>query len=271
MHSPSLSAYSEGGSDAVALLPDQDKTSYKGLNRVNSPSTQTLHLGRIKLPINTLYPLLHFIAFTLYTVVFIVYINDRNQDLSSCDSPFYSPAKSAVNYRIETVDGLPDSIFTGSPNASSDAAWAELLTGSNIVIYPEEAQIMGFESLELRDRPGFVGSLTVYHELHCIKLIRHWFYHEYYYPNQTKAEHDEALGHVEHCLETLRLSAMCHGDITVRPFEWLRDDIGQVIGPTVKAGALHQCVDWDKLSAWSLSRRLDLSSPDLLVPADDFE
>ncbi|KAJ3578932.1 hypothetical protein NPX13_g1636 [Xylaria arbuscula] len=214
MHSPSLSPYSEGGSDVVALLPDQDKTPYEGLNEAKSPSTRTLHLG--------------------------------------------PPAKSAVNYRIETVDGLPDSIFTGSRNAPSDAAWAELLTGSNMIIYPEEAQIMGFQSLELRNRSGSVGSLTVYHELHCIKLIRHWFYYEYYYPNQTKAEYDEALGHVEHCLETLRLSAMCHGDITVRPFEWLRDDTGRVIGPTVKSGALHQCVDWDRLSACKVNTNLDL-------------
>ncbi|KAK5632734.1 hypothetical protein RRF57_008448 [Xylaria bambusicola] len=58
---------------------------------------------------------------------------------------------------------------------------------------------------------------------------------------------------------------MCHGDVTVTPFKWLHDANGHVIEPTTKEGALHQCVNWDKIASWTESRRVDLFDPDLLV------
>ncbi|KAJ8130706.1 hypothetical protein O1611_g2928 [Lasiodiplodia mahajangana] len=265
---PSPSCYAcKGDGDDIALLD----SSTEEQNGADFPSTPMPNLGRPRLPSISIYLLAHLIAFTLYTIIFIVFINNYNQDQSSRDSLIYSPADSAINYGLETVDGFSDGTFNGHPNASSDTAWAELLKGSNVIIYPEEAKSIELKSLALRDGSGYVGSLAVYHELHCIKRIRQWFYYNYYYFNQTKAEEDEAFAHIEHCLETLRQSAMCHGDIAVRPFEWLRDNTGRVIGPTVKSGALHKCVDWSQLSAWSLSRRLDLLNPDLLVPADVVE
>lgn len=58
---------------------------------------------------------------------------------------------------------------------------------------------------------------------------------------------------------------MCHGDTTVSSFEWLHDAHGKVVEPTTQEGALHRCVNWDRLSGWAKSRRVDLFDKDLLA------
>ncbi len=69
----------------------------------------------------------------------------------------------------------------------------------------------------------------------------------------------------EHCLEMLRQSVMCHGDVGVIPFEWLHDPERHTYEPTTQKGALHTCVRWDKLNHWAVSRRVDLFDSSLLA------
>jgi hypothetical protein len=38
----------------------------------------------------------------------------------------------------------------------------------NIKILPEEMDRLGTSSIKLRDGSGYVGLLSVYHELHCV-------------------------------------------------------------------------------------------------------
>lgn len=54
---------------------------------------------------------------------------------------------------------------------------------------------------------------------------------------------------------------MCKGDVTITAFKWL----GKTLEPTTKDGALHQCVNWDRLSGWARERTVDLFDPELLV------
>lgn len=42
------------------------------------------------------------------------------------------------------------------------------MQGINLKIYPDEMERLGLRSLEFRDGSGYVGGLSVYHELHCI-------------------------------------------------------------------------------------------------------
>ncbi|KAI1818234.1 hypothetical protein GGS20DRAFT_597172 [Poronia punctata] len=268
MSSPT-SLHSSDKEDNYPLLHSPEELEKEDTTRTqNLSGSSSTNYWRFVYP-PSLYTLAHCTVFVLYAIIFGLtfgQVNERRE--SSCNPIVYSPANEAIEYASGTVDGLfAGSAFVGRPNASIEAAWAALLRGSNLIIYPEEVEMLGIKSLALKDGSGYVGSLGVYHELHCIKRLRQWLYRDYFYPNQTRAEHDETIGHLAHCLETLRQAAMCHGDTTVRPFEWLRDVDGQVIGPTVKPGTLHQCVDWDKLSTWARSRRIDLADRSLLVPA----
>ncbi|KAI2642060.1 hypothetical protein GGS21DRAFT_486918 [Xylaria nigripes] len=205
----------------------------------------------------------------LTNVFFFVELVRRSQKSSThTSSTFYSPAQGAIVYETRPVDGIAKgSIFAGYPNPKSDAAWNALLEGCiNLKVFPDEMSKLDQVSLELKDGTGYLGALGVYHELHCIKRLRKWFYRDYYYPNATELEYNERMTHAEHCIEFIRQASVCHGDITLTSFKWLHDANGRAVEPTTKEGALHQCVQWDSLSDWAKSRRLDLFDPNLLVP-----
>ena len=81
----------------------------------------------------------------------------------------------------------------------------------HIRISKEEMEALGGRSLELTDGSGYVGSLEVYHDLHCLvfltfcsweiyltleqKHIRHFIYQDTYFPNLTQNEYAFQLFH----------------------------------------------------------------------------
>ena len=65
---------------------------------------------------------------------------------------------------------------------------------------------------------------------------------------------------LEHCLDFLRQSAMCHGDIGLITFEWSPTNRIPVANATT-----HQCVNWDKLDQWTKDRTVDMLKPGWLV------
>ncbi|KAI1208031.1 uncharacterized protein F4807DRAFT_468908 [Annulohypoxylon truncatum] len=213
--------------------------------------------------------LIHGIFFLFYTSIFLAFFIAESRKPCSNVSLLWSPAQDIVEWETRIIDAIPGSTpYTGYPNSVSDAAWADLLKGISLKILPEEMERLGYTSLALKDGSGFVGSLGVYHELHCIKRVRKMIYWNYYYPNMTTDEWHHQMGHIEHCLEQIRQSAICHGDVNVIPFSWLQDDEHQIPLPTMQFGSLHQCIKWDKLDAWAKERRLDLFDKELLVPAN---
>jgi len=101
----------------------------------------------------------------------------------------YSPAREALKYetKIFTSD-VYDNLFAGPPRPELDDAWHDLLKDMHIKLTKEEVEALGVRTLELSDHSGFVGSLEVYHDLHCLKRIRHYIYRETYFPNVTEEE-----------------------------------------------------------------------------------
>lgn len=100
-----------------------------------------------------------------------------------------APAAGAIEYMTKAVDGLaPDSIYAGDPTPELDDAWHKLLASTrpanplyarlikkltpwpdiNLRITPEEMSRLNQTSLALADGSGYLGTLGVYHELHCI-------------------------------------------------------------------------------------------------------
>lgn len=83
-----------------------------------------------------------------------------------------APAESAIEWELRTINAVPNKgPFSGDPSPEIDDAWAELMQGINIKVLPSEMESLGFSSLELKDESGFVGGLSVYHELHCIVSV----------------------------------------------------------------------------------------------------
>lgn len=64
---------------------------------------------------------------------------------------------------------------------------------------------------------------------------------------------EERKVHIEHCLELMRLNAMCRGSSEVTTFEWIGSQ------PKPLSTTEHKCVNWDTFDAWNGDRRIALS------------
>ncbi|KAI1080620.1 hypothetical protein F5B20DRAFT_539951 [Whalleya microplaca] len=213
------------------------------------------------------YAVFHGLAFCFYAVLFSLLVARHWDRLQRHDSVTYSPAQEAIAYENVPIDALiVNNKFSGYPNDESNAAWAQLLEGIHIKVTNEEMRRLGQTSLALKDGSGYIGLLGAYHELHCIKIVRKWIYKDYYYSNQTKDEYDIGSAHADHCLELLRQAAMCHGDITISTVRWFQDEHEPTARPTLKNGALHRCIRWDRLSHWAKARSVNLYDPNLISP-----
>jgi hypothetical protein len=68
---------------------------------------------------------------------------------------------------------------------------------------------------------------------------------------------------LDHCIEALRASIICHGDTSLFTFAWLDGIEGQVT--ETRDDAYHQCVNYDALMGWIHERAVDLFDPNLLA------
>ncbi|MCJ1379343.1 hypothetical protein MMC17_002444 [Xylographa soralifera] len=154
------------------------------------------------------------------------------------------------------------SVYSGKPSAALDLAWHNLLNFENIRLEPEVMEHYGRSDIgvALPEGNGYIGTLNVYHELHCIKRLHQYMYQEYYWNDITDAQRETNRVHNEHCLDFLRQSSMCHGDIGLITYEWRADTLLPVANATT-----HQCLNWDKLDRWTRDRSVDMMKPGWLV------
>ncbi|KAI1379248.1 hypothetical protein F4677DRAFT_442974 [Hypoxylon crocopeplum] len=104
----------------------------------------------------------------------------------------------------------------------------------NVRISKEDVKHFGREdtAVALPDGSGYIGTLNVFHEIHCIRWLHN----------------------------TLRKFALCHGDVGLITYSWNPHHEK----PSANATA-HQCVDWDALSQWAEERAVDMFKPGFLV------
>ncbi|KAG6357510.1 hypothetical protein INS49_013387 [Diaporthe citri] len=101
------------------------------------------------------------------------------------------------------------------------------------------------------DGGGYLASLGAYHELHCLRRLRHYLYREYYFRNLTQMEADNVHAHLDHCIEALRVTIMCHGNTEVYSFEW---DDPKSYKPAAKSNGRSVCARWSSVEDWAYSR-----------------
>ncbi|RMZ41046.1 hypothetical protein CA14_001677 [Aspergillus flavus] len=93
--------------------------------------------------------------------------------------------------------------------------------------------------------------VSVYHQLHCLKIM-----HLALLPiisrqegrgPGTRDDHDFEHNHLEHCLDYLRQSVMCSGDVTLEP----PDEMPQKNrSPLQGWGVTHACRSWEQIEGW---------------------
>ncbi|KAI3325011.1 hypothetical protein HD806DRAFT_491733 [Xylariaceae sp. AK1471] len=209
--------------------------------------------------------IVHTVIFGVYILGLLLATNSGRGCPRDQGLPF-SPAVEALEYR-DTTFTLEDKIqeksrFTGRPSPELDQAWHDLLNAENIILEPEVMRHYGREHIGVAvpEGGGFLGTLNVYHELHCLKRIHQFVYSDHYFADFTPRQHELNRLHNEHCIDFLRQSVMCHGDVGLITYEWHDDSLIPVANATS-----HQCVNWEKLDRWTKERTVDMMKPGWLV------
>ncbi|KAK1755484.1 hypothetical protein QBC47DRAFT_413247 [Echria macrotheca] len=175
----------------------------------------------------------------------------------------YSPASKVSQY-VPTVFSSGDTRhhtgYQGWPDDEKDALWMDLYRyGISLAVSSsdydkmidttEKMPVRGFEQ-------DYVVGLDVFHQLHCLNMIRMGFYPGRY--NTSLLKPDGTINylqwvHVDHCIESIRQSVMCHADIATFTYRW--SDKDKIMKPEL--GSTHICRNFTIVREYAMERNVD--------------
>jgi len=109
-------------------------------------------------------------------------------------------------------------------------------------------------ALEITDpatgKRGYRVAIEVFHQLHCLNLLRQANYKSHYSPlgGDVSAENEDLHGHLNHCIDALRQFVMCQSDVNVFPFRFPFND-GD---PWPDYETQHVCRNFDGIKRWAV-------------------
>ncbi|KAI0412118.1 hypothetical protein F5X98DRAFT_382919 [Xylaria grammica] len=208
---------------------------------------------------------------SLIGILFLIGSQHYVQNASHCQPDMrgvkmpYTPAPVRYVNRNMTSD-FDSPRFLGNPRPELDEAWHELLAGTAISLSEEDLRLADAPGSVRLKSGGYIGGLGISHSLHCIKRIKQYIHPEYYYSGGQQ-DWDEIHRHADHCLESLRVEALCKADPSVYTYVWTPHNR---VKPAVQITQKAACVDWEGLHTWMKGRA---ASKDDMVgpPASLFE
>ncbi|KAI2635821.1 hypothetical protein GGS26DRAFT_513552 [Hypomontagnella submonticulosa] len=164
-----------------------------------------------------------------------------------------------VEFEQRAEWGPPQHPWNQDPSEELDAAWDDLLYAINIKVKEGELAVLGIDKTNRVQVNGgsYIGSIGVYHHLHCLNNLRmvvHWDYYEKQFAGSPYRDH---LGkaHSDHCINALREAVMCHANTAITTFEWVDED-NSLQGKEQRLEALTTCAKWDSVDNWARQRVL---------------
>ncbi|KAJ6537974.1 hypothetical protein B0H19DRAFT_1181426 [Mycena capillaripes] len=186
----------------------------------------------------------------------------------SSSPQLYSPAQHLV---VETLKvyplgfGTDLSPFQVPSSPKLDLAWEDLYNFGVSRIPKSEAALLPNKTSPIPGDPGFyIAELDVFHELHCLNMIRMALDPDYY-PDWNIKTMERAREHVSHCVDWIRHSIMCHSDTSVIVWQWNE----RVQQSTPKARVPHVCRNFDAIHAWGKQNEMIVDYNDTIHIEDD--
>ncbi|TGO30055.1 hypothetical protein BPAE_0008g00470 [Botrytis paeoniae] len=192
-----------------------------------------------------------FFAFlAIYSLALISLVKDSDclAQSHSAGQLIYTPIRDAIvkEKKIIDVSVLHGNPLKGPPSPELDEAWSRLLMNANVRVSAEDLEKAGVESIPLNDGSGkYYAILDVYHQLHCLKYIRHYMYKDIYDDVQPWTP-----THVDHCIDSIRQNLMCNADTAMMGFRWVNDSLE----PKPNFRGQHECVNWESIEEWASER-----------------
>ncbi|KAI1210102.1 uncharacterized protein F4807DRAFT_459937 [Annulohypoxylon truncatum] len=153
----------------------------------------------------------------------------------------------------------PGSPWDQDPSDELDDAWDDLLHAINIRVTGDELDILGINKTNMVQVNGgdYIGSMGVYHHLHCLNNLRMVVHWDYYEPKYRDSPYFDHLGkaHSDHCINVLRQAVMCHANTAITTFEWV-DGETSLDGKEQRLDATTTCTKWESFDNWARQRLL---------------
>ncbi|KAI1109959.1 hypothetical protein F5Y14DRAFT_455539 [Nemania sp. NC0429] len=184
----------------------------------------------------------------------------------------YSPLYDAIDLDIHTiqVNGTfsppkDPTIARQLPNPAADAVWEDYekvrpipLTSSQIArIGKDPTTVAKFEDkLWGLGSDAYLADLDVFHQLHCLNVLRQYAYADYYKKKPLNASdvHSHANMHLNHCVDMLMTAIKCSGNGGFITSHWIPD----VEYPQPDMSINRKCIDFERLVEWRNNNTIDL-------------
>ncbi|OJI83749.1 hypothetical protein ASPTUDRAFT_122815 [Aspergillus tubingensis CBS 134.48] len=161
----------------------------------------------------------------------------------------YSPLVGLVEYEDIRFQGDLQDVnpWKGKPNPALDEAWENITHMWNIQVSGDDMLRMKKPLNQVKAPPhlgdGYVGGIEVFHQLHCLNLIRQYTYYDYYMqpenePLSFQTSPGRLRAHIaDHCIDILRQVIQCNGDAGVVTGSWVKG----YSRPQVDFSTWHKC------------------------------
>ncbi|KAH8832166.1 hypothetical protein DL96DRAFT_1525030 [Flagelloscypha sp. PMI_526] len=187
----------------------------------------------------------------LLGLVAILFLMNRG---SYRDQPLYSPAQDFVTYapkKFQSSLGNDTSSFQGFTE-DVDNAWLDLYSYGMSTLSKEEAGklVDSTHPISVDGKPQHIIQLAVFHQLHCLNMLRQSLYPGVYPPVPGEWQSDPA--HLAHCIDSLRQGVQCASDISPFVWRWHPEESRMKWNLEVS----HSCRDFERVKEWAYPRRI---------------
>ncbi|KAL6924720.1 hypothetical protein FSHL1_001970 [Fusarium sambucinum] len=161
--------------------------------------------------------------------------------------------------------------YFGNPSPAIDATWKKLLRYQYPAVSDEEIAsnpALSFTSTDKHPVTGkYYGALDVFHNLHCLNMVRRHIDKDYYGGGHIKKRHGKgmnmessfdaaAMDHLYHCMNHIRQSLQCRPDLSPAAMHvFLDTDESEFFLGNAKS---HSCYDWQSIMDWAEARESTL-------------
>ncbi|PQE13904.1 tat pathway signal sequence protein [Rutstroemia sp. NJR-2017a BBW] len=176
----------------------------------------------------------------------------------------WSPAAKAVEYERVKFN---NTMGTGSPyvgfGPEVDRAWRAISYDvGDQMITPDKLDVIGMPDTHLKVKDpktgveGYRVGLEVFHQLHCINLLRQVTYRDWYedISGEFKEGPEGLRMHTDHCLEILRMNVQCNADVGVFTLYMLEGDPA----PWPELNSWHVCRNFDAVLDWAMENSVGI-------------
>ncbi|KAH8104501.1 hypothetical protein BXZ70DRAFT_590700 [Cristinia sonorae] len=172
----------------------------------------------------------------------------------------YSPAQDAIEnvHKVFSMGfGKTKTIYQGDPSPEVDQAWLDLYNSFGLSKIPKsQARLLPNKTLAIPgDEDNYAVGLSVFHQLHCLNLLRQGLRADHYADPVTGAISgilpEDWDDHASHCLDNLRQSVMCASDISLVVWQWVEE----ANRASISMNTIHSCRNFDKIVDWAKKHR----------------